>query len=201
MATSYNVYKNNGSSGPVDYTTVVANVSALTYTASALSFPSDTTFAIRATDGTNVETNVDARVRIVLDASGNDITGVPNSVGMISAIANASGSIRVDWVYRTPESGPVPTGFDVWATLGTSVNYAASPNATAVRSIGVSRYSATITGLTGGTQYTIGVRAFNAVGTESNTNSATVFPVTTAPVTVDSLAATPTLTGDGPLPV
>lgn len=201
MSTSYNVYKNNGSSGPVDYTTVVANVSTLTYTASALSFPSDTTFALRATDGTHEETNVDARIRIVLDAGGVDITAVPNSPGMISAIANASGSIRVDWVYRTPESGPVPTGFKVWATLGSSVNYAASPDATATRSIGVSRYSATIAGLTGGTQYTVGVRGFNAVGTEANTNAATVFPITTAPGTVDSLAATPTLTGDGPLPV
>ena len=199
MSTSYNIYKNNGSGGAVDYSTVVANTSSLSYVAAALSYPSDTTFAVRATDGTHEETNVDAQVRIVLNASGVDITGVPNAVASLSALANGSGSIRVDWVYIPPDGGPYPTGFKVWATLGSSVNYTASPNATPAFAIGVYRYSATITGLTGGSQYTVGVRAYNATGTETNTFSAQLVPISTAPTTVDSLAGTAVISGDGPL--
>ncbi len=192
MATSYNVYANNSAGGPVDYSTVVANVSTLTYTTSALSFPSDTTFAIRATDGTHEESNVDARVRIVLDSSGNDVGNIPNPVIAVSAIPTAGGSIRVDWAHVPSPTATNPTGFHVWATVGGVVNYAASPDATVAWLPGLTRYSAVVSGLTGGAAYSVGVRAYSASGDDGNTILSPVTPLSSGPGNVDGLAGSAT---------
>lgn len=199
MSTSYNVYANDHAGGPVDYSTLVANVSALTYSPSALTFPSDTTFAVRATDGTHEESNVDARVRIVLDASGVDITAVPFPVTLITAIPNVGGAIRVDWVHAA-RLGPTPSGFRVWATVGSTVNYAASPNATATWIPGLNKFSAIVSGLSGGgTAYSVGVRSFNATGADRGTVSTSVTPLATGPSSVESLSGSPTIGDVGPM--
>lgn len=198
MATSYTIYGNDGLGGPIDYSTPIGTTSSLTFSPAALALPSDNSFAVRATDGTHEETNVDARVRIVLDASGNDVTAVPRAVSLLSAIPTAGGSIRVDWVHA-PGQGPAPAGYKVWATIGLAVNYAASPNATVGTLGGQARFSATVPGLTA-SPYAVGVRAYNAAGDDGNTNFVIVTPLATGPTDVDSLAGVATMGDVGVMP-
>lgn len=193
MATHYHVYKNDGAGGSVDYGTVVATVtSGTTYTGSALSASSDTTFAVRAFDSVSgyEEENVDCRVRIVLDASQVDVTARPNPPSSLSAHAKAGGTALVTWTYNSRGQGGAPTSFKVWMTAGTSVNYAVSPNATATYSAQTQSYRVTLTGLSDATDYVIGVRATNSHGDETNTTKVSVTGDTTGPDAVDSLTAT-----------
>jgi hypothetical protein len=196
MSTLYNVYSNGGSGGPIDYTSPIATgLSALTWTSGILANSSDYSFAVRAHDSVTVyeEANVSAVVRVLIDASGNDITAIPNAPTRLSARATASGGAHLAWAYNPAGQGASPTGFKVWATIGGTVNYAASPVLTVPYQIGTRSYSADLTGLTGGTAYTIGLRAYNATGIETNTTQvAPVTGKTTAPSDVDSLAATMT---------
>jgi hypothetical protein len=193
MATSYNVYSNDSAGGPVDYSALVANVSVLTYLGSALAVPSDTTFAVRATDGTSEEKNVDCRVRIVIEPSGVDISARPNAPGLLSAVATSAGGARVDWVHTPLANTPLPTGFKVWLTAGTVVDYTAGPAATVTFTPRLNRYSASISGLSDGVPYVVGVRATDAAGDETNTLNATVTGLSAGPTAVASLTGSATL--------
>lgn len=193
MSTRYRVYKNDGAGGPVDYGTVVATVtSGTSCVASALATPSDTTFAVRAYDSVSglEEDNVDCRVRIVIDAAGVDVTNRPNAPVGLTARATAGGGAVVEWGYATAGQRGAPTGFKVWATAGASVNYAVSPAATVSYAAGRPSHTATLTGLVDGTSYSIGVRATNAKGDETNTNKTTVVGDSTGPDAVEGLTAT-----------
>ena len=194
MATQYKVYKNDGSGGPVDYSTPIATTSSLSYVGSALALSSDTTFAVRTYDTVSglEDANTDCRVRIVVDGSGNDVTNRPNAPIGVTVRLLAAGAIRVEWAYGAAGQAGAPTQFKVWATLGGSVNYAAAPNATVAYQAGRLQYSATVPGLTGGSLYSIGVRSSNASGDETNTTAVQATPDSTAPSAPTGLAGSAT---------
>jgi len=194
LSTRYHVYKNDGAGGPVDYSTVVASVTSGTaYVGSALALSSDTTFAVRAYDSVSglEEDNVDCRVRIVVDGSGADVTGRPNAPTNLTARATAGGGAVVEWSYNPRSQGGVPTGFKVWLTSGPTPNYGVSPAATVAYSPGKIHFRAELSGLADGTSYVVAVRAYNSVGTETNTVvTANVTGDSTGPDAVDGLTAT-----------
>jgi hypothetical protein len=202
MSIVYRIYSNGGSGGPVDYSTIVATVSAPPWTGSALATPSDTTFAVRAYDTVLglEDLNRDVITRVVLDSSGNNITGIPLAPLIPSARPVGTTSIQVEFGHH-PGLQPKPTGFKIWVTAGGSVNYAASPAATIpYPSYGgrLKHLSTTITGLTAGTAYSVGVRAYNAVGIETNTQAVAITTAATAPAPVTGLVVGSVVTPVGP---
>lgn len=188
----YNVYANTGVGDFINYSTPIATVDALTYSPAALAPGSNWTFAVRAFDtvSTIEENNLDARVNVVLDASGNDITAQPASpTGFTATIANVNGviSAKLTWHQLTPSGGIAPTAFNVFKTLGSSISYI-SPTVIAYVP-GKQAYWTTLSGLTGGSQYTFAVRAVNGTVSELNTNTITVTANATPPNAVQSFAA------------
>ena len=189
----YDVFKNDGAGGPVDYTTVIATTSGLTYTPSALALSSDNTFAVRARDTANsvAELNVDAVVRIVIDGSGNDITARPNSPTGLSADPTAGGGLTVRWAYLSEGQPAAPTAFRVYLTPVSAGSPGwSSPAATITAVRGKRYYAATLTGLSDGVDYWVGVRAVNGTISDVNTSIITVTGSATAPGDVDGLTAT-----------
>ena len=201
MAISYNIYANDGKAGDVDYSTPIASTSDLTFATGTLATPSDNTIAVRAFDTVSgiEEANTDARVRIILDASGNDITAQPNAVVGLSATPTVGGTCWVSWGYVPTGQGGAPSLFNVTLTTGTtpSTTNGTTPSTTnLVVSIayltGVAGYGCSLSGLAGNTPCTIAVQAVGA-------SSVLLGPVATVPITylattlsdVDSLVATP----------
>jgi len=192
MAIQYHVYENDGAGGPIDYSTPVATVSGLSWLSGTLAAGSDTSWGVRAYDTVSglEEANLTATARVRLDAGGNDVTAVPNAPRAITTRAGAAGTAIVEWVYVAAGESAAPTGFRVWLTAGGTVNYAVSPAAT-VSAVGngpIRTYSTTLSGLTDGATYSIGVRAYNATGEEPNETKATVVGSTVPPSNVTGLA-------------
>src|SRR5690349_11807576 len=116
MTIQYRIYSNNNAGGPVDYSAPVATVSGLTWDTPALPLSSDTTYAVRAYDTASglEDANVDARVRIVIDASGADVSARPNPPSHLTAEPRAGGKVMVTWQYNPGGQGAAPTGFRVY---------------------------------------------------------------------------------------
>ena len=187
MATQYRVYGNTGVGDAVDYTTVLHTTASQSWSPPALAPGSDWTFAVRAFDTVTgyEEANVDARVRIHLNAAGADLSLRPAPpLGL--RVDAVSGGVRVAWGCLRSAT-PAPTGFKVWVTSGASVNYAAAPAATVAFDPDQATYVTTVTGLTPGGTYSVGVRATNAAGDEPNTNAATVTVPSAGPAAVTDL--------------
>ena len=188
MATEFHVYSNTGAGDAIDYSTVVDTTATLTYTTSALSCPGTWSFGVRAFDTISglEEQNLDCSVRIVLDATGNDITNRPAPPSGLRAFALAGGSVRAEWFYPPPSGPRTPTGFHIYTGVG-PLSYA-TPTTTVLFSQGIANsYVANMAGFIDGTTYTIGVRAFNATAEEMNTNAVAVTAIATGPAAVDSL--------------
>jgi hypothetical protein len=190
----YHIYTNDSAGGPVDYQTPIATVSATSFAAPPLAAGSDTTFAIRAFDPSSglEEANVDARVRVILDALGNDITGRPAPVLGLSARAAAGGSIVVNWVRNPAAQADRPTGYNLY--VGSPTPSFSSP-AASLADTGARDYRATISGLTDGVAYQVVVRCFNAAGEEQNTNALTLTALSSGPNPVDGLSVSATFQG------
>lgn len=171
----YNVYTNTGIGDHVSYLAPVFTTNLLFYTPPPLVGPCDWSFHVRAEDVETVEEekNLDARLRIVIDANGTDITGRPSSPTKIAVFQVKGGVIRVQWMFVPRQGSSPPTKFNVYA--GTPlINYLAP--VTNVGYVGSGSYSATISGLTADLTYQFGVRAYNAVAEDPNTEvvSATI---------------------------
>jgi hypothetical protein len=193
MATSYQIYSNTGAGDPINYAAPAATTSELTWTSSALAHPGTWSFGVRAFDTVSglQEQNVDCAVTIVLDASGNDITDRPVPPSGLRAFALAGGSIRAEWYYPPTVGAKAPAGFHVYNGTG-SLTYG-TPTATVLYATGIANsFAANMSGFTDGTTYTIGVRAFNAVAEEPNTNTVTVTAIATGPAPVDGLTGVAT---------
>jgi len=180
---NYNVYSNGGS-GPIDYTTIVATTSGLTFETAALAHPGDWRFAVRADDGAYEETNLDASVRLALDAAGADVTDLPTAPLGLSAWPIAGGKIRATWTYSTLK--PI-TGFHVY--VGTTTPDYGTVAATVAYSPALRSFQADLSGLADATAYAIGVRAYDAAGEEANTTTATATTKATGPDAVVGLSA------------
>jgi len=168
MAISYHIYGNDGQGGAIDYATVIATVPAASaapvgsFTTAPLAAPSDHSFAVRAFDDVSgvEEANTDARVRVVIDAQGRDVSSQPNAV-LGLAVRWAVGEVGlVSWGYTPAGQGATPTRFDVFASTGPTPPGGATPPAASVAyTPGVLGYGCRLRGLTTGTDWTIGVRA------------------------------------------
>jgi len=187
----YHVYANRGAGDPINYATPLATVNGLSWTSSPLSYPGDWKFGVRAFYYPNglEEQNLDCAVELILDSSGNDITNRPAPPTGLRAIAVKGGNIKVEWSYPNPATAAkTPTGFHVYDGIG-SVSYSA-PVATVSYGASIANvWTAVITGLSNGTTYSFGVRAYNATAEETNTASVTCTSDATGPGAVQLLTA------------
>ena len=194
MSIIYNIYANDGLGGLIDYSAPIGSTSGLSFSPPALTAPSDNTFAVRAFDtilGLE-ESNTDARVRIVIDSGGNDLTGRPNAPNALTASPTANGGCAIAWAYNSISQGGAPTGFQVFLTAGAEPGYA-TPAASTTFAPGTVGYSCGLSGLVDGVLYTVAVRGFNAVGVETNTTAVTqIVGDATPPNNVDQLVASTT---------
>ena len=193
MAISYNIYANDGRGGDVDCNTPIASTALQTYVIDQLDFPSDHTFAIRAFDTTSgiEEANTDARVRIVLDSSGNDVSAQPNPVFGLSATPTAGGTCWVAWGYDPTGQGGPPSEFNVTLTAGPIASLS-SPSATVAYLPGVAGYGCTLSGLSSNSSYTIAVQAVGASSRPNGLAKTVAINYQVSPLlNVDSLVALP----------
>jgi hypothetical protein len=195
------LYRNDGLGGPVDYSTPFATVTdpAAAFTTAAVAAPSDTTFALRFHDETTglEERNTAALARVVVNASGVDVTRVPAAPTGVSASPLAAGKARVRWTYTLLPGQPAPTGFHVYA--GTPTPDLSAPAATLPYFRDRQRYAtgpaeglagADLAGLADETPYRVYVRAYNAAGEEQNTNAAAVTGEVNPPAAAEFVSAT-----------
>jgi len=125
MAISYHVYGNDGQGGSINYTKVVATIAAASlgsFTTGPLGSPSDNSFAVRAFDDVSgvEEANTDARVRVVIDAGGQDVSARPNAVVGLSVRWAVGNACLVSWGSPSAGQGGAPTQFNVSASPAAS---------------------------------------------------------------------------------
>jgi hypothetical protein len=159
MAISYNIYANDGHGGLVNYDAPIATTSGTTWTVGPLAAPSDNRFAVRAFDAVSgiEEANTDARVRVVIDALGNDVTARPNAVLGLSANPTAGSTCSVIWGYDSTGQGGPPSTFRVSLTPVPASD--SNPIATVAYLPGVAGYGCSLSGLASGVSYSIAVQA------------------------------------------
>ena len=106
----YKIYSNQGSGGPIDYSTAIASTSSLSYVFGPLAPSSSTSFAVRAYDTATQleEANTEGRVRLDLDASGADVSGRPGPVHALTLGSTAAGGCLVSWAYAPGSSEQAP---------------------------------------------------------------------------------------------
>ena len=192
-AIAYNIYRNDGSGGPIDYATPVASTSSTSWASGPLAAPGQWKFGVRAArlaDGLE-EKNLDAAVAISLGDAGADLSGRPAGPSGLRAFPRANGAIRVEWGYLTAARARSPLGFHVYLGAGGSPDYSA-PVASTPYSLGRASYLCDLPGLVHGTRYAIGVRAYNGAGEEANTSTVQITSDAIGPQGVDILTATPT---------
>lgn len=187
MSITYHVYANNGAGGPIDWTTIVATTASLAWTSPTLAVSSDTTYGVRAYDTVTTweEQSIDATARVVLDGAGVDITTRPTSPTQVTLEIGANGSVSVNWVWFGANP---PTGFNIYK--GTPTISYGTPALILPYSSGRHTFRATLTGLTDGSSYQVGVRAYNATGEDGNLAYQTIVADATGPLSVDYLTVT-----------
>jgi hypothetical protein len=187
MATNYHVYGPTAVNGPIDYGTILATVSALTWPTPPLT-AGTWRFGVRAFDTVSglEEANVDAVAEIVIDASLADVTATPRPPTALSAVATANGTAHVAWTYPR-NSGVAPAGFRVYVGTPTPDYLAVAAN---VPATGGTQYSVNLAGLTDGVAYQVGVRAYSAAGLEeANVVTAAIVADSSPPANVQNLTA------------
>jgi hypothetical protein len=190
LATRYRIYGNDGLGGPVDESTpLVTGLAVLTWDTPALGAPSHNKYIVRAYDTVSglEEKNVDSLLEIVIDAAGEDVTGRPVPPEGLLASPIADADLRVEWTHPQIHPTGLPTGFRVYKGTGGTPDY--NTVAATVAYLGHVAHRTTLTGLTPGTEYAIGVRAYNASGEEENDVVVLATPSDTAPSNVTGLAS------------
>lgn len=200
MSISYRIFAGNTAGGPIDYSTVVATVSGLTWTGTALPAPSQTRYGVRAYDTVAAldDGNTDAAVLILINGAGADVTNQPKAPQAATATPAAGGTVNLTWLYPYTDAATRPTGFHVYqgpfpGALGGSpvltVPFGVGPLS---GSGGPSRlFRGQVTGLTGGSSYQWGIAAYNAAGDGPQTIvTATAATASTAPSNPTNLTAT-----------
>jgi hypothetical protein len=193
VSLTYSVYANDGAGGPIDYSSSVATTGGLTWTSGALAYPGVWRFGVRASDTGGEEQNLDCAVTLILDGSGADISARPTAPIGLRAFATAAGGIRVEWAYDTINPKVTPTGFHVYRGTGGTPDYGTVAATVSFAASIAGTFVANLSGLTDGTAYTIGVRAYTATVEEPNTATITVTADSTGPAAVVSLTATATV--------
>lgn len=191
MAIEYHIYANDGAGGPVDYTSPIGTTASRSFETAPLAASTDTTFAVRAFDSESglEEENTDARVRIVLDTSGSDISMRPAPPIGLTAEATAGGVVRVRWMAPTTTLFGRPLGYRVYQ--GSPWPSFDAP-ALEVSATDARLYVADLKGLSDGEEIQICVRSYNASGEEANTTFIAIAADATGPDLVELLTAAPT---------
>ncbi|ODU01700.1 MAG: hypothetical protein ABS79_01325 [Planctomycetes bacterium SCN 63-9] len=101
--------------------------------------------------------------------------------------------IRVEWGYHQINRSRLPDGFRIYLGVGPQPDYS-SPAASVPHVLARTAYVSDLIGLAPGAIYSIGVRAFNGSGEETNTVTSLAISDATGPDGVDSLMALPTAT-------
>ncbi len=188
----YHLYINDGHGGPIDYATPADTVYGLSWTSPVLTAPSSYQFGVRAFGSTGLEEcNLDASVRLDLDADGDDVTWVPRPPIGVRATPLAGGGIRVEWTAVSTDARRRPVGFNVYAQAGTLTDYTTPIAVVPFLTDRAGSFAAEINSLIDGATYAIGVRAWNASGEESNVSCIYVDADSSPPSPVGSLQATP----------
>ena len=170
MAISYHVYTNDGQGGAVDYSQAVATVAAsavgsvLSFEGRPLESPSDNLFAVRAFDDVSgvEEANTDARVRVIIDTDGHDVSSRPNAVVGLAARWTIGEACLVSWGYDPAGQGGPPTRFRVTSAF---TGFAAIPGLFSFPTQevdfvpGLMGYGCRLDGLTTASDWTIEVQA------------------------------------------
>jgi hypothetical protein len=189
MAIVYNIYANDGAGGPVNYATPVGTTAGLTYTTLPLPAGSDTTFALRALDTSNLleDANTDASTRIIVDANGGDISNRPNPPHAVAVSAAPGAACLVSWAFNTTAGFGTPVGFQIFLTQGLLIAYSTSA-ATVPYVPGQVGYAYTLSGPYARATYTVAVRAYNTSGSDGNTVAVTaVVGLPTNPLLMDAI--------------
>jgi hypothetical protein len=187
----YHIY-DNGGSGPINYSSIVATIlgfTTTTWTSAPLTFPDTWKFGVRAFNANGEEQNLTCAVTLVLDSSGIDITNRPIAPTGLRAFATVGGGIRVEWTYIPTTAAKLPTGFHVYIGTGGTPSYGSPVATVSYQSSIANMFVANLASLTDGTAYTIGVRSYNSTAEEPNTNTVTVTADATGPTAVVSLTA------------
>ena len=156
--------------------TSVSGSSATSATITGLSGDQTYTFTVTATNASGASSPSNASNWV-------QVPGVPNAPTLASAVANANGSVSVNWTDPS-NNGSAITGYTVNPSpscstcSGTSVSGAAAT-------------ATTITGLTGGSSYTFTVTATNDVGTSTSSASSNSVTIPSVPGTPTGVTATP----------
>lgn len=189
----YFAYSDTGIGDPINYGSPIATIPGLnntTYTTSPLFVPGIWKFGVRTYNEFGIEQNIDAQVTIILDASGNDITNLPNPPTNLKVFATAGGSIRVEWWFPLASGPKAPAGFHVYISPAPTLSYA-SPVGTVSYASGIQNtFRFNSSGYSDGVTYVVGVRAFNAVSEEKNTSVVSVVAESVGPTAVVGLTAT-----------
>jgi hypothetical protein len=186
----YQVFSNTGAADPINYGVPIATTAALTWTSGPLAAPGTWRFGVRAFDTGGEEENLDCALTLILSAGGTDVSLQPAPPIGLRAFATAAAGIRVEWAYNTINPPVVPTGFHVYIGTSGSPNYTSAAATIAYGTAIASTFVANLTGLTGGTTYTIGVRAYNSVTEEPNTVTVNCTADGAGPSAVVELTAT-----------
>ena len=190
---SYNIYANTGLGDPINFSTPIATTALLTYTTGPLTYPGTWSFDVRAFNVWGEEQNLDCQVTFTLNAAGIDISNVPPPPSGLRAFPLAGGAIRVEWTYPPTTGAMAPTGFHVYLNPGVLSYTAATATVLVGTVLPGGSYVANVPGLTNATTYTIGVRAYNATGEETNTATVTATANSVGPTAVTGLSATATV--------
>ena len=193
MGISYHIYANTGIGDPINYSVPIGTTTGLSFSPPALNPSSTYLFGVRAFDDVTLyeEMNVDAFVTIITDAGGNDITARPAAPQNLTATPVKGAGIRLDWTYPyVVGTVAAPTGFHVYTGTSGTPNYGVIV-ATVTYTKGLAHYTVTLTGLSDGATYAIGVRAFNLTAEEPNTVVVLATADGAAPKSVANLAGFP----------
>lgn len=114
----YRVYWNSGTGGPVDFSTPLATVSSSNFQVGSLAAPSDCTFVIRSYDPITAleDANSDARLRVVIDETGRDVTSIPDVPQNVWVSPRFGGGYLVGWIYRPKEGRGLADAFRIEVT-------------------------------------------------------------------------------------
>lgn len=170
VAISYHVYSNDGNGGAIDYSKPIATVAATaasplgSFVTSPLATPSDNLFAVRAFDDVSgvEEANTDARVHVIIDASGNDVSNPPGAVVGLAARWTIGEVGLVSWAYTAVGQERTPAQFAVTSALvgvPDIPGLVTLPTQQVTFIPGVTGYSCRLGGLTTTSDWTIQVQA------------------------------------------
>jgi hypothetical protein len=186
----YGVYGSPAADQPIPYGgSPLIQTQATSWTTALLSAPGAWSFGARAANNFGEEQNLDCAVTIVLDSLGNDVTNRPSPPVGLRAFATAAGGIRVEWYYPPTRGAKAPTGFRVYIGAGGTPNYSTAVATVPFDAAILNSFVANLSGLTDGTTYAIGVRAYNASGEEANTNTVSATADAAGPSAVTELTA------------